>query len=202
MSPKILTEQEKQFQKHKLLEKGKELLYSYGIKKTSVEDITKAAGMAKGSFYKHYDSKEALFLEIITQLHEDIFRQAENFLSEQSSEPFIERVRSFIRMCFHSQELISIFKYHGEIEEMMLEMQANSNTGVVYLMDLEHQAYEKLLNMFHIDTQKVNPGVVHNYLHAVYFGMANKNMMKSDCIDDTFEALINGLIIYILGGIS
>ncbi len=202
MSPKCLTDQEKQSQKHKLHEKGKELLFSYGVKKTSIEDITKAAGMAKGTFYQHFDSKEEFFLEILTQFHAAWFNQAEHYLSQQSSEPLNERVRSYIRMCFHSNEFLSIFKYHDEIEGMLLDLQARSNPAIGDLIEMEHQAYEKLLNMFHLDTQKIKPGVVHNYIHAMYFGIANKSMMECDCLEDTFEALLNGLISYIFGGIS
>ncbi|NLV37385.1 MAG: TetR/AcrR family transcriptional regulator [Clostridiaceae bacterium] len=202
MSPKILTDQERQLQKNRLIGEGKKLLFSYGIRKTSVADITKAAGMAKGTFYQHFTSKEELFLEIVTQLHVTWFQQAELYFSEPSSEPLGERVRSFIRFCFHANEFISIFKYHNEIEELIMEMQASSNQAVIDLMDLEHAAYERLLKMFNIDTNKTKPGVVYNYFHAMYFGIANKSMMDPDCFDETFEAMLNGLIVYIFGGIS
>jgi Transcriptional regulator len=54
---------------------GKELFGSIGFKDTNVCDITKMAGMAVGSFYKYYQSKEKLFLEIF---------QNENVLLKQS----------------------------------------------------------------------------------------------------------------------
>ncbi len=200
MAPKSLTGQEKTIQKQRLLEKGKELLFSYGVKKTSVEDITKASGMAKGTFYQHFDSKEACFFELIVQFHLSWFQQAEAYFSAPSDEPLKERVRSFIRMCFHSHEYLSIFKYHDEIEEMLLGMRSDSSGGVGDLLEMEHASYERLLNMFHFDTQKVKPGVVHNYLHAIYFGIANTDMMEKDCVDETFEALLDGLIYYIFGG--
>ena len=41
-----------------LLEKGTELLWSKGYNATSVNDIVKAAGIPKGSFYFYFDSKE------------------------------------------------------------------------------------------------------------------------------------------------
>lgn len=200
MSPKSLTGQEKQLQRQRLLEKGRELLFTYGVKKTSVEDITKAAGMAKGTFYQHFESKEVFFLELITQFHVTWFSQAEVFFAAPSEQPLEERVREFIRGCFHSHEYLSIFKYHDELEEMLLGMQAGGHAAFGDLMDMEHAAYERLLHMFRIDTQRVKPGVIHNYLHAVYFGVANESLMERDCLEDTFEALLSGLIHYIFGG--
>jgi TetR/AcrR family transcriptional repressor of nem operon len=41
------------------------LLHSKGFNATSVQDITDAAGVPKGSFYNHFTSKEALGLEVL-----------------------------------------------------------------------------------------------------------------------------------------
>lgn len=43
---------------------GKHLFSLKGFKDTNVTEITKMAGMAAGTFYNYYPSKEALFLEI------------------------------------------------------------------------------------------------------------------------------------------
>lgn len=202
MSPRKLTDREKCLQKNKLLERGKDLLFSYGVKKTSIDDITRAAGMAKGTFYNHFDSKEDFVLELIKQLHTTWFNQAELYFSESSSESLKDRLRNFIRKCFRSQEFLSFFKYHDEFKEIMLEMQACSDPGFKDLMDMEYAAYERMLNMFHFDTQKVKPGVVHNYLHAMYFGIINVGLMESNCLDETFDAMLEGLVEYIFGGAS
>lgn len=37
----------------------------FGFRGTSVEDITTAAGTGKGSLYLHYNSKQALYLEVV-----------------------------------------------------------------------------------------------------------------------------------------
>ena len=51
-------------QLHKaLLKETRRCAVTLGMKKTSVDQLTKAVGIAKGSFYKFFESKEmALFL--------------------------------------------------------------------------------------------------------------------------------------------
>ena len=49
------------------MEQGYRLFSVYGLKKTNVEEITKAAGISKGAFYSFYESKEALFMDVIEQ---------------------------------------------------------------------------------------------------------------------------------------
>ena len=51
--------------KNLLIIKGRELFSTSGLKKTTIEDITREAGIAQGSFYAFFDSKEALYFEIL-----------------------------------------------------------------------------------------------------------------------------------------
>ena len=72
---KAFSEQEKEWIRKRLLEQGYKLFSTYGLKKTNIEDIAKAAGISKGAFYSFYDSKEALFLEVIEQAEHHIRQQ-------------------------------------------------------------------------------------------------------------------------------
>ena len=64
MAP-TFTDSEKNQIRQQLLDTGRELLATYGLKKTSIEDLTRPAGIAKSSFYAFFDSKEALYLELL-----------------------------------------------------------------------------------------------------------------------------------------
>lgn len=50
--------------KQEIYNSGKELFSEKGFKDTNVADITKNAGMATGTFYNYYTSKDQLFMEI------------------------------------------------------------------------------------------------------------------------------------------
>jgi AcrR family transcriptional regulator len=43
-----------------------------GIQRARIEDITQACGLSKGAFYLHFESKEALFGELVAALQERI----------------------------------------------------------------------------------------------------------------------------------
>jgi AcrR family transcriptional regulator len=51
---------------------GKELFSTKGFKDTNVSDITKMAGVAVGTFYKYFPSKEKLFIEIYKKENEKL----------------------------------------------------------------------------------------------------------------------------------
>ncbi|MCR8645684.1 TetR/AcrR family transcriptional regulator [Paenibacillus sp. N1-5-1-14] len=66
---RITPEQRKQIHE-KLLVKGKDLFTQYGFFKTSIDDIIQACGIAKGTFYSYYSSKEELFYSVLRKEEE------------------------------------------------------------------------------------------------------------------------------------
>lgn len=69
---------------NQLLSKGKELFERYGLKKTSVEELTKAVGIGQGSFYLFFDSKEELFFEILDAEERELREKIARLISESS----------------------------------------------------------------------------------------------------------------------
>jgi AcrR family transcriptional regulator len=72
--PGAFTENEKKIIGGKLLEQGYKKFAIYGLKKTNIEELANAAGISKGAFYIFYESKEALFMDVI-ELAEKRFRR-------------------------------------------------------------------------------------------------------------------------------
>lgn len=61
----IFTSFEKDQLQQLLIQAGRHLFTTQGLKKTSLEQLTQAAGIAKSTFYSFFDSKEALYLELL-----------------------------------------------------------------------------------------------------------------------------------------
>lgn len=59
------TQDEKQRIGDALLDAGEQRFTTHGLKKTALDDLVAAVGIAKGSFYTFFDSKESLYLEVM-----------------------------------------------------------------------------------------------------------------------------------------
>ena len=70
-------------------------LHRQGFNATGVQDITDAAGVPKGSFYNHFESKEELGIEVI----ERYWRRALAHLGvlNDTAVPPIVRLKSYFR---------------------------------------------------------------------------------------------------------
>jgi TetR/AcrR family transcriptional repressor of nem operon len=63
--PVILHPVPRESLKEPILAAAMKLLHQKGFNATGVQDITEAAGVPKGSFYNHFESKKALGIEVL-----------------------------------------------------------------------------------------------------------------------------------------
>ncbi|WP_407537404.1 TetR/AcrR family transcriptional regulator [Cetobacterium somerae] len=84
----------KEGKKEQILEAAKDVLLKKGIFKTRVEDITTYLGIAKGSFYTYFKSKDQLLEEIIDRVYEIRETELEELLKSDSN--YEERIKIFI----------------------------------------------------------------------------------------------------------
>ena len=61
--------------REEIVQAGLKCLVEKGFNAVGVQDITDAAGVPKGSFYNHFDSKEALGVEIVERYGADQVRR-------------------------------------------------------------------------------------------------------------------------------
>ena len=94
------TEYETEQLRKALLKETRRCAVTLGMKKTSVDQLTKAVGIAKGSFYKFYESKEMLFFAVLEGIHAELYGVADRALSENAGLPAAERAaKAFLAVC-------------------------------------------------------------------------------------------------------
>ena len=94
------TEYETEQLRKALLKETRHCAVTLGMKKTSVDQLTKAVGIAKGSFYKFYESKEMLFFAVLEGIHSELYGVADQALSETASLPTSERAaKAILAVC-------------------------------------------------------------------------------------------------------
>ena len=189
--PRALTEHEKCRQCQKLLEKGLAVVMEQGLRKVSVDEITKAAGMAKGTFYHHFTSKEAYLCEVIKFGHEQIYVKAEPLIMNDFNP------RDFLKKIFFLPELGFFIKYEREISELMSEHMSADEMEV--FNEQEVKMIEGLLLVTGADITRIKPGIVHNYIHALYL-IKSSDIMIAEELPETIDLIIESLIAYIYGG--
>ena len=65
------------------MREGEKLFERYGYRKVSIDEIVEAAGIAKGTFYLYFDSKDVLYHEIFISYHTNEIDQAMDMITRE-----------------------------------------------------------------------------------------------------------------------
>jgi len=68
----------------KIYESARQLILEQGFENVSVDSIVEAAGVAKGSFYVHFESKDALAVDLINEFTKTADLDYKSFLQSHS----------------------------------------------------------------------------------------------------------------------
>lgn len=110
--------------REQLIDAGLKTIYAHGFNGCSVQDITVAAGVPKGSFYNHFESKEALALEALERFWES-GTERRAILGDTSLDP-VERLRRHFQLL--SEAIIrSKFRWGCLIGNFSSEMAVNED---------------------------------------------------------------------------
>ena len=90
--------------RQKIIDSAENLLKTNGFNALCVEDITKTAGVAKGTFYVYFKHKE----EIASEICRGYFKQIENQINEMSDFDLIEKLSLYFDNFMKAVEIYGI----------------------------------------------------------------------------------------------
>jgi len=91
-----------------LLVAAREVFASQGVGATTIQDITDAADVAKGSFYNNFDSKDACLRAVIEEAFADLGRALDMLAEPMSDDParvIAASLRHTLRTCIEDPTL-------------------------------------------------------------------------------------------------
>ncbi len=128
-----------------LVEAAHALFWRYGIKRVSVEEICRTAGVSKMTFYHHFKNKVELALYVLRKVMQTGLEVYRDIMDRDV--PFAEKAADFIQMKLDasddvSREIIEELM-HSPIPEIAEYMQQRSQKNVQLLLSDLKAAQEK-----------------------------------------------------------
>ena len=81
--PKVVSEEEKKLIKESIYENTLRLIQEKGVRSVTVDQIAALSGIAKGSFYTYYSSKEACLYETLKRSEKALFARMEEVMAQK-----------------------------------------------------------------------------------------------------------------------
>lgn len=193
--PRELTPDEKARNKQMLLDKGRALVYQYGIKKVSVDDVVASAGIAKGAFYHYFSSKDDFIYEIVYQIHRELFgglKMIAERIKPLSSSERRKTIKVFSDQFFASKDMFFFVKEQQEVQNFLFRY---SKEKMAELEAFEAQNYRDFFEILEIKDKQ--PEIVQNYVHVLGFGMFHQEVMIENYLTETIHIMLDGLMDYL-----
>ena len=194
---KAFTESEKEQVRLNLLKKGKEFFIKFGLKKTSIDNLARATGIAKGTFYTFFESKEALFLAVHEasegKLRDDLLSKIESI-----KEP-AEKLRTFLKSCFVMMEedpLMRTVFSNGGIDGFSgfigsRQYEEHYHEGIEMMKGLIRQWQSEGI------VRRVDPEVAGNMITSTFFIFLQKETLGDEMYKKVTDMLIESLVNYL-----
>jgi AcrR family transcriptional regulator len=193
MSPKAFTEQEKEIIRGKLMDAAEQFLSTTGVRKTTVEDIAKAAGISKGAFYSFYDSKEVLFWEALMREHMRMHEIINLYIKEHqaSREGFIEMIGDMYSGFTEKPWILNLIE--GDYEVLMRRIPQEMIVRNVEIDNATMKEFEKFLE----GRIKTDPELISAVMRMLFLSVLHRKEIGREWTDAAFMLLIHALADYI-----
>ena len=194
------TDREREIIRNDLVATGRELFGTFGLKKTSIEDLTKAVGIAQGSFYTFFNSKEELYLEVMDREGEAI---KQKLLKEENIKDLTrERFKSFFKKVFeivNSNPIIRQMFFEEEVDILIRKIPPEK------MKEYHKKLMRDLLPI--IKRWQEEGAIIRNYkpevivalFQVLYHPLLHKKDFDEDVFDEMLELLadivVKGLVV-------
>ncbi len=197
MSPQF-NDKEKQSIREALLAAGKDLFAKFGLKKTNIDDLTHRAGIAKGSFYRFFQSKEELYFDIFLikekKLRENLFTHTGTAVTPEHFKTLLFKGFSKIWRDPILRRLYTTDEYKLLLRKLPKEkIRQHTDQDVDFLLPLilKWQKEKRMVD--------IKPDLIVSALRSIFILGLHKDEIGKEYFEDTIKLLIdlvvNGLFL-------
>lgn len=191
------TKSEKSNIENELIETSKQLFATFGYQKTSIQNITKRVGIAQGTFYHFFSSKESLYFRALEREEEELRENIFTFQPDASlsAEEKLRQILQYIVDRMSDSALLRQFF----AEDHVLLMRTIDKKKLKQHMLHDEQAMKIFIS--HLEKEQIyvteSAEVVASLLRSLFILF----MQREEIGNETFDITIERLIRYIAAGL-
>ena len=165
-----------------------------GIRDTTVAELAKSVGIAKGTFYNFFDSKGALVCSIIDDYDKKAYDRIYEQLGSDKKMPAADFYKIYSSL-FTPEKTFICHIDAGDIEWM----KQDSSTKVYFESERAMKITAFLLGFIEGVRDDIDLGYVANTVKTVNLIIENRELFCTESIDKNINFLLEHLLLYITG---
>ncbi len=189
--PKTYSPLEKDNIKRNLRKTASSFLKSYGVKKTTVDEIVERVNIPKGTFYLFYNSKEDLFLDLIDNFSDEVESMYLSMLQELDENKIVTSLTNVFFAIASKFYQSGVYKFLDDSELSLVTRKLESGESKRPFI-LKEELLNKLFSYFYIDNKKDIKAFSDAYEAILYLFLYDD---KIENIEERVRLLIKGLVL-------
>lgn len=192
--PVAFTTEQQESIREELFRAGIRLSRSEGMQRMTVSKLAASAGIAKGSFYHFFESKEAFILALIGYTGEKLQRLFEKHLNgreQMTTHEFTEFLREYMNSEY---DLLN-----GLTMEDMMWIKTHMSEAELFEPDRTVFAMQQFLNRISDAQENIDVGTIVNLIKGMYMIRESRDTVIGSSLDNSIEVMLRMVEIYISG---
>ena len=187
---KAFSDTEKVLIKEKLKKGAIECIQRYGIRKTSVDELVKYAGISKGAFYLFYESKELLFFDAVMEYHQQLQDTVSYSIHSKKGKitPDI-LTEALFKVIKDNQLFWTSLLVKGDLE--YIQRKLSEQMSDIHIFD-DDKFFGQLLETADT-TQNVNVEVLSGTIRAIFLTILHIETIGKEVFDDVLKMLLKSV---------
>lgn len=191
------TEEQQDTIRKKLFCAGIEHLKAYGMQRMTVDKLAAAAGIAKGSFYHFYKSKEEFLFALSEYAEAKMVAMLERRLAGRkklSAAEFTDFLREYLYSDYDLMASVTIDDF----------LWARKHLAAYHLFEPDSQvaAAKYWMGLIENVNENANPGVVVNLVKCIYAMREHRDTMVQQALDESIDVQLQAMEDYLVNGYS
>ena len=190
--PIAFTQEQKDEIQGKLIEAGFELSTSIGFKKMTVAMVAKSAGVAVGSFYIFFDSKENFVLALIKEAEKEAELRVATVFEKDGTIP-LKKFLSVFRENFRPE---TNFLLKISLDDWVW-LKSHLTDTTYFNTSSDRQKIEYLLPRIKGVREDIDPGVVVNFIKSIYALYQNRETLFEESLETNVDLIFDSIYRYL-----
>lgn len=182
------SEHEKEHIKENLIDVCRQSWTQYGYKKTSIDELCNRVGISKGAFYLFFESKEALFCEVLCLVQRQIYDKASEIIENHSNKYGIVQALKFIYREYEKNN----FLYQSDSSDFTILMNKLSKEQAEKIQKLNTRNQQLFLDYPYLKI-KVDEAMVISVIYSAIMNIKYKDVLPYNHIE-VFDFMVEHLV--------
>lgn len=164
----------------------------------SINQIVKAAGIPRGSFYQYFDSKEDIYLYMSSEIAK------EQKVAKSHIEPLNSDASAFDEFIYKAKVSLELYRKRPQYRQIALLIEKDDSEFITKLRSLSAENLNRVKELFERDIQRglIKPDVDSGLVIDMVYTLTMKEYFQAGLESDLFAKRMNEIIKIIKEGIA